>query len=387
MNDGVSPQSRTSSTKRSQGRADLKLGGGRFVLKSKLGGGSFGDIYKGLDTWRNKDVAIKLEQTKTRHPQLSYESKVYKLLHQSSHEVVGIPEVHYFGVEGDFNVMVMDLLGPCVEDLFMYCLRKFSLKTVLMLADQFMYRIEYVHNKGMIHRDIKPENFTLGVLDRGHHLYIIDFGLSKRYWDGRAKSHIPFKTGKPLTGTARYCSANTHRGYEQSRRDDLESIGFLLVYLMLGQLPWQGIPAPDPQTKTIKIGERKMQIPPEELCKDCIPQMLLYLNYCRGLKFEQTPDYKMLRAMFREAAEANNIVTDWVFDWILKREQEVAPQEDDPLFENMSMASHSTTGAMMGAETPGTGVLDGAKAPSEQAQMLDPDNTDEPRINVTPAGP
>lgn len=309
---------------------DLKLAGGRFIVKTRLGGGSFGDIYGGIDTWGNKDVAIKLEQVKTRHPQLNYESKVYKLLHQNTLHVVGIPEIHYFGQEGDYHVMVLDLCGPCLEDLFNYCARKFSLKTILMLADQMLHRVEFVHSKLMLHRDIKPENFVMGVSDKGHHVYFIDFGLSKKYWDSRTNQHIPYKEGKPLTGTARYCSVNTHLGIEQSRRDDLESIGYLLIYFLKGFLPWQGIRVPDPDQKTVRIGEKKIAIGLDYLCRDEPAPFLKFMKYCRNLKFEETPDYEWLRSLFKTHAETEGISRDWVFDWVERRRKEIEEENGRP---------------------------------------------------------
>jgi len=328
------------------------------VLRSKLGSGSFGDIFRGVDTFQQKEVAIKLEQSRTRHPQLGYESKVYKLLHTDS-EVVGIPEFYWFGVEGDYNAMVIELCGPCLEDLFNYCLRKFSLKTVLLIADQMLHRIEYIHSKGIIHRDIKPENYVFGVSSKGHILHMIDFGLSKRYWDNRTRTHIPFREGKPLTGTARYCSTNTHRGYEQSRRDDLESIGFLLIYFMVGQLPWQGIAAPDATSKTIKIGEKKIATPLEELCSQCPPEFLQYMKYCRGLRFADAPDYTYLRSLFHQLMEANELKYDWEFDWITKRDEELrqASAMEDPAgapSENRALASGSVGGSR--AASDGAGI-------------------------------
>ncbi|CUG86775.1 casein kinase, putative [Bodo saltans] len=303
---------------------DMKLASGRFIVRTRLGGGSFGDIYGGLDTWRNKDVAIKLEQVRCRFPQLQYESRVYRLIHQNTLHVVGIPEMHWFGVEGDFNVMVIDLCGPSLEDLFNYCHRKFSMKTVTMLADQMMHRMEFLHSKQLIHRDIKPENFVMGLADKGHHVYLIDFGLSKRYWDARTQQHIPYKEGKPLTGTARYCSINTHLGIEQSRRDDMEAIGHLLIYLHKGHLPWQGIRVPDPSQKTVRIGEKKISIGLEYLCRDEPPQMLKYMKYCRSLKFEETPDYEWCRSLFREIFDKENASRDWIFDWVTRRQKEIA---------------------------------------------------------------
>jgi len=285
--------------------------GGKFRLGRKIGSGSFGDIYLGTNVQTGEEVAVKLESIKSTHPQLLYESKLYKILAGG----VGIPDVHWYGVEGDYNVMVLDLLGPSLEDLFNFCNRKLALKSVLMLADQMLNRIEYVHAKSFLHRDIKPDNFLIGLGKKASQVHIIDFGLSKRYRDPRTNQHIPYKENKNLTGTARYASVNTHLGLEQSRRDDLEAIGYVLMYFNRGTLPWQGLKANTKKEKYDKIMEKKMATPTKLLCKSFPCEFVTYLNYCRSLRFEDRPDYAYLRRVFKDLFFREGWQYDFVFDW------------------------------------------------------------------------
>jgi len=287
--------------------------GGKFRLGRKIGSGSFGDIYIGTNIQTNEEVAIKLESIKSKHPQLLYESKLYKILAGG----VGIPNVHWYGVEGDYNVMVIDLLGPSLEDLFNFCNRKFSLKTVLMLADQMINRIEYVHAKNFIHRDIKPDNFLIGIGKKANQVHCIDFGLAKKYRDPKTQQHIPYRENKNLTGTARYASVNTHLGIEQSRRDDLEALGYVLMYFNRGSLPWQGLKANMKKEKYEKIMEKKMSTPIEVLCKHFPCEFVTYLNYCRSLRFEDRPDYAYLRRMLKDLFFRESYQYDFIFDWTI----------------------------------------------------------------------
>ncbi|XP_034691563.1 casein kinase 1-like protein 7 isoform X1 [Vitis riparia] len=292
--------------------------GGKFKMGRKIGSGSFGELYIGVNVQSGEEVAIKVEPTKTKHPQLQYESKLYMLLQGGT----GIPHLKWFGVEGEYNVMVIDLLGPSLEDLFNYCNRKFTLKTVLMLADQLINRVEYMHSRGFLHRDIKPDNFLMGLGRRANQVYAIDFGLAKKYRDLQTHKHIPYRENKNLTGTARYASVNTHLGVEQSRRDDLESLGYVLMYFLRGSLPWQGLKAGTKKQKYDKISEKKMLTPIEVLCKSYPSEFTSYFHYCRSLRFEDKPDYSYLKRLFRDLFIREGYQFDYVFDWtILKYPQ------------------------------------------------------------------
>lgn len=293
--------------------------GRKYRLGRKIGSGSFGDIYLGTNMTTGEEVAIKLESVKTKHPQLLYESKIYRILHGG----LGIPNVRWYGIEGDYNVMVLDLLGPSLEDLFNYCGRRFQLKTVLMLADQLLGRLEYVHTKSFIHRDVKPDNFLIGLGKRQSVIHIIDFGLAKKYRDPRSHQHIPYRENKNLTGTARYASINTHIGIEQSRRDDLESLGYVLMYFIRGSLPWQGLKANTKKQKYERIMDRKMSTSTEQLCKGYATEFRSYFEYCRSLRFEDRPDYAYLKRLFKELFYRKGFQYDNMFDWtVLNLQQE-----------------------------------------------------------------
>jgi len=291
--------------------------GGKYRLIRKIGSGSFGDIYLGINVTNGEEVAVKLESTNARHPQLLYESKVYKILQGG----VGIPHIRWYGTEREYNVLVMDLLGPSLEDLFNFCSRRFTMKTVLMLADQMIGRIEYVHVKNFIHRDIKPDNFLMGIGRHCNKLFLIDFGLAKKYRDSRTRQHIPYREDKNLTGTARYASINAHLGIEQSRRDDMESLGYVLMYFNRSTLPWQGLKAATKRQKYEKISEKKMSTAVEVLCKGFPAEFAMYLNYCRGLRFDEAPDYMYLRQLFRILFRTLNHQYDYTFDWTMLKQK------------------------------------------------------------------
>ncbi|XP_025076747.1 casein kinase I-like isoform X2 [Pomacea canaliculata] len=336
--------------------------GNKYRLGRKIGSGSFGDIYLGTDISNGEEVAIKLECVKTKHPQLHIESKIYRMMQGG----VGIPTIKWCGAEGDYNVMVMELLGPSLEDLFNFCSRKFSLKTVLLLADQLISRIEYIHSKNFIHRDVKPDNFLMGLGKKGNLVYLIDFGLAKKYRDARTHQHIPYRENKNLTGTARYASINTHLGIEQSRRDDMESLGYVFMYFLRGSLPWQGLKAATKRQKYERISEKKMSTPIEELCKGFPSEFATYLNFCRSLRFDDKPDYSYLRQLFRNLFHRQGFTYDYVFDWNMLKFGGRGTEE----LERDRKLHSSTARALQGTAMPSRGrpdqmALQGVPSPAD----------------------
>jgi casein kinase 1 len=320
---------------------------GRFRLTKQIGAGSFGQIFECTNLRSGKTYAAKIESN-VRPPQLAHEFAVYRTLSKG----VNVCHLHWFGSDKSDQVVVFDLLGDSLEQIRTTC-GPLSLKSVLMLIDQMLRAIEFVHRRNFVHRDIKPDNFVMGRGPDAAQLYIIDFGLAKPYRDAQTLVHHPIGTGRSLTGNARYASVNALRGLEQSRRDDMEAMGYVWVYLLAGALPWMGIAAPTPADRNRLICECKCATTFEALCDGLPGEFVEYFKCIRALEFADDPPYAMLRAMFRELAIRLGFVCDGVYEWnrcvrfaaaVSAKPAPVLSCSDDPPSSSASMDSEITAG-------------------------------------------
>lgn len=282
----------------------------KYKVNKKIGEGSFGQIYQAVNVTNDELIALKLERKEEKNDLLETESYILAYLKGK-----GIPFVKSYGYSGSWNVLVMELLGKSIEDYLVKCKGKFGLKSTVMIGTQMIDRLEWIHNKHIIHRDIKPENFVFGRSPNENLLYILDFGLAKKYRSSKNLQQFPFRTGKKLTGTARYASINALAGCSQSRRDDLESVGYVLMYLLRGSLPWQGLKVYGKEDKYQKILQKKKETPVEELCKGFPDELVSFINYVKKLSYTEDPDYEYLRNLLDKIMKDNNFDNDQIYDW------------------------------------------------------------------------
>lgn len=299
---------------------------GKWKLGDKLATGAFGKVYRGLEMETGRPVAIKVSQHDAGDGALDTEDEVYTGLRNTPTDIVGIPNLYFSGKHKSHRVLVMDLLGATLE----LVVKKatggtFSIKTVLMAGIQLLRRLQLLHHKGFIHRDVKPGNMLIGRRDQDR-VYLIDFGVSQRYRDYETREPIKRGEAPSIVGSIPFMSINAHTGANQHRRDDLEALGYSLVYLFKGRLPWQDLkvcrlPWQKPGTKAdlriaSKIGAIKAKTKVESLCEGMPEAMIEFFRYVRGLRPEKRPDYAKLRGLLRRGLEESDETEDRVFDWL-----------------------------------------------------------------------
>ena len=287
-----------------------------ILLNRKIGSGSFGQIYQCLNKKTNEIVACKIESINELKPQLYHESKIMILMKNCT----GFPTCYDFIITDQDKILIMDYLGPNLDVIMNKLpsdennMKKFTIKTSLMIMIQGIERLKSLHEKGIIHRDIKPENFVIGPKKKERLIYLIDFGLSKKISNDKLLPSI--KADRNIIGTMRYISMNTHQGYEQGRRDDLESLFYIIIYFIKGELPWQNIKSKTRAEKYTKIFEIKKMVTENGELIDGLPlEMGKILEYILGLNFVEKPNYLMMKNAIELILNKLNFSNDLQFDW------------------------------------------------------------------------
>ena len=283
----------------------------KYLIIKKLGEGSFGLIYsaKTQHNW----YAVKLESRNRGQNLLENEACIMYYLRGKR-----IPAIKSYANDLNFNILVMELMGKSLEEIFESLpKKKMSVNCVAKIGIQMIEILEYIHKKHIIHRDIKPDNFVMGRGDKSKYVYLLDFGLAKKYRSSTTLKHYRMTKKKNLTGTARYASINALNGLTQSRRDDLEAVGYVLMYFLRGKLPWQGLRVKNKEDRYHKIMEIKQETSPSLLCHGFPKEFKKYVEYTRNLEYEQDPDYEMLKNLFKTVLYNNKVNKDnfFVYDW------------------------------------------------------------------------
>lgn len=284
----------------------------KYCLKESVAVGSFGEIYKLLDHEEHRIYACKVET----HSKSSKKRALFKeaLILKELTENEGFPRFKDFIEKPSEDMLIMSYLGPNLKSLHDFCQNKFSLKTILMISIQSVKRLEVLHSKGFLHRDIKPENFVIGSTNyTSNMIYLIDFGLSSSYLNDE-KKHISFDVNNRIVGTVYFLSVYGHLGIEATRRDDLISLGYMLIHLFKGKLPWIDVKGSFEQ-KYIEIYKMKAKFDLKKLCQNLPDKFVDYFKYVLGLGFFEKPDYNYIVGLFQKMMVEKGFLSDGVFDW------------------------------------------------------------------------
>jgi serine/threonine protein kinase len=312
--------------------------------------GSYGKVYRGRLSETGEAVAVKLEANQASCPQLRYEAKLYRTLGKK--EASRVPNLRWFGsaMHGSALAMVIDLKGPDLDSLQRQCGGRFSKKTVCTLAGEMIDSLAYLHSSRVLHRDVKPANFVIGSSSHADSVHIIDFGLAKVYRD-KSGAHIPYKEGKTVhVGTLRYGSLRAHMGIEQGRRDDLEALGYVLMYFLKGSLPWQDVHlAEDSKHKT--LAHLKMTMLIKELSSGFPAEFAAYFDHVKNLGFDEEPDYAYSKQLFKNLLSKSGLVDDGVYDWASSPESDNMSKQSGTEADksNSQVVASSSIGASHGS--------------------------------------
>lgn len=285
-----------------------------YIIEKLIDEGTFGKIFSGKHRHTNEHVIVKIDSSIL----LRNEAKIYKILSNKR----GVPRMRRYGTEGLYNYLVMDRLGDSLERCREKCLlKKMSLKSVICIGLQMLRRIEMLHSNNLVHRDIKPENFLMGRDKKDRDiLYMIDFGLSKLYKINN--QIVENKTDREPTGTIDYISLNVHNGMTPTRRDDLEAIGYVLVYLLCGTLPWKRTSKEQPFICEREIYKLKSSTELWDLFRDIPGEFILFIQYCRNLQYSEAPNYTYLGQLLTNLFNMKKFTVDRPFCWIVYDETE-----------------------------------------------------------------
>ncbi|CAD8150639.1 unnamed protein product [Paramecium pentaurelia] len=307
----------------------------RFVVKKKISSGAFGVVFLVFDKQTNQEHALKLEKEDNEEMRsLEREVEILKQLNEAE----GTPKLIWFGTEDEFNLMVIQLLG---RDLSFYFRqqKKFSLKCSIQIAYDCVQILRNIHNRNVIHRDLKPENILMSKDNES--LYIVDFGISKVYCV--QGEHMPFRKDKTFMGTPRYASIAAHLGHEIARKDDLESLFYVILYFLRGSLPWQNLPVSENE-RTKAVGDIKQNIDLNDLCANQPYELVEIMQYIKNLSFSDEPNYQYILQMLNQIAENNQFILDGIYDWtegLMKSTKKFSSLESKRSFEFNKIKEHS----------------------------------------------
>ena len=287
-----------------------KLIFGKYSLKHLIAKGSFGEVYMGTNIFNKKNYALKIEKSQNNESVLKEEVYILLLI-----KGPGIPSVISFGVSCKYHILVEELLGESINTIFKKNKNKFNLKDTCMFALQALERIEYIHSKNYLHRDIKPGNFLVGNPDKSQ-IYLIDFGNAKKYRSSKTGKLQRYNKKNEIYGTPMFLSWNALNVVETTRKDELESLGLLFIYLHKGSLPWSKLKVKNAKEAIACIKFMREKTSLEELCSKMPREMFEYMDYINKLNFENRPNYNYLKSLFlnilRKIGEKNDLMFSWV---------------------------------------------------------------------------